>query len=354
MPFSDGQVKLLSSKLDEKCVKTRQQGEKTLSYVEGWHVIAEANRIFGFDGWDREMIVAECVWQDVRREPKACAYTARVRIRVRAAKTVTCREGSGVGQGTGTTLGDAHERALKEAETDATKRAFATFGNLFGLALYDREQQGVRRRRAGREPSIVGGISWIVRSSTGAQLSRHAMPEGFCAALREALEKSRTLEKLQSIWAHNAATVTHLLKAWPDLKTVNGTHYAEILERLYRQHEERLSNAKPEEPATPQAFVVVDKSNLPLGAVKRLRDPEHLEHVSSLPCLVCGRAPSEAHHVRFAQPRALGSKVSDEWAVPLCLLHHRALHDFGAEEKWWEQIGVNPLIEAEKALAGAT
>jgi Rad52/22 family double-strand break repair protein len=108
MPFSEAQAKLLSGKLNEKVVRTRQERGKTLSYIEGWHAIAEANRVFGFEGWERETVVAECVWQDVKREPKACAYAARVRIRVRAGETVVCREGSGVGQGTGATLGEAH------------------------------------------------------------------------------------------------------------------------------------------------------------------------------------------------------------------------------------------------------
>ena len=238
MPFSDSQVKLLSSKLNEKSVKTRQQGGKTLSYIEGWHVIAEANRIFGFEGWDRETVVAECIWQDVKREPKACAYTARVRIRVRAGDTIVCREGSGVGHGIGATLGEAHESALKEAETDATKRALATFGNLFGLALYDKEQNGVRRRRYANGHAV--GISWVLLSGTGALISRHDMPESFCTALRELLESTPTLDRLQAIWARNDRTVRHLRTAWPDLKTANGTHYADVLEKIHEQQVERL------------------------------------------------------------------------------------------------------------------
>jgi hypothetical protein len=60
------------------------------------------------------------------------------------------------------------------------------------------------------------------------------------------------------------------------------------------------------------------------------------------------RAPSQAHHLRFAQPRALGSKVSDEWMVPLCDLHHRALHDTGNEEIWWEAHNIDAAAEAER------
>jgi len=70
--------------------------------------------------------------------------------------------------------------------------------------------------------------------------------------------------------------------------------------------------------------------------------------VASQPCLVCGRSPGHAHHIRFAQPRATGRKVSDEWTVPLCATHHRALHTVGDEEKWWKELGVDPIAHAEQ------
>ncbi len=344
MPFSDAQVKLLSSKLNEKVVRTRQQRGMTLSYIEGWHVIAEANRVFGFEGWDRETVAAECIWQDAKREPKACAYAAKVRIRVRAGDTIVCREGSGVGHGIGATIGEAHESAIKEAETDATKRALATFGNLFGLALYDKEQNGVRRRRTGN--GIAVGISWVLLSGTGALLSRHDLPESYCSALRELLERTPSLDRLQAIWARNGGTVKHLQTAWPDLKTANGTHYAEVLEKIYTQRVERLTAdgvAKPEAEEVPRAEL-----ELPLATPKRLRDSAHLQFVASLPCLICGRTPAHAHHIKFAQPRAMGSKVGDEWTVPLCFLHHRSLHDSGSEETWWQVHGTDALAEAKR------
>ena len=88
MAFTDTQIRLLAGKLPEKHIRTREERGLTLSYIEGWHVIDEANRVFGFDAWDRETIWAECVWADGRREPKACAYAVRVRIRVRAGERV--------------------------------------------------------------------------------------------------------------------------------------------------------------------------------------------------------------------------------------------------------------------------
>jgi hypothetical protein len=75
----------------------------------------------------------------------------------------------------------------------------------------------------------------------------------------------------------------------------------------------------------------------------RLRDREHCKFVRTEPCVVCGRAPTEAHHIRFAQPRALGRKVSDEYTVPVCRLHHRDLHSYGDEASWWVGVGIDPL-----------
>jgi hypothetical protein len=75
----------------------------------------------------------------------------------------------------------------------------------------------------------------------------------------------------------------------------------------------------------------------------RLRDKEHCKFVRTEPCAVCGRAPTEAHHIRFAPPRALGRKVSDEYTVPVCRLHHRDLHSYGDEASWWAGVGIDPL-----------
>jgi ERF superfamily len=75
----------------------------------------------------------------------------------------------------------------------------------------------------------------------------------------------------------------------------------------------------------------------------RLRDKEHCKYVATQPCMICGRTPAEAHHLRFAQPRALGRKVSDEYTVPVCRLHHRELHGYGDEASWWASTSIDPL-----------
>jgi hypothetical protein len=87
----------------------------------------------------------------------------------------------------------------------------------------------------------------------------------------------------------------------------------------------------------------VDKSALALSEPRRYRDKEHLRSVAAQPCSVCGRQPCEPHHLRFAQARAIGRKVSDEFTVPLCRLHHREIHRHGDEIAWWKAINVDPL-----------
>jgi len=148
--FSPEQLAALSAPLDRANVRQREQGRSRVSYLEGWQVIAEANRIFGFDGWQRQTIAVRCVAQAERligRDQKpgwGVTYTARVRVTVTAGGLVPLvREGSGAGHGIDVDLGQAHESALKEAETDAMKRALMTFGNPFGLALYDKAQRQV-------------------------------------------------------------------------------------------------------------------------------------------------------------------------------------------------------------------
>jgi hypothetical protein len=78
----------------------------------------------------------------------------------------------------------------------------------------------------------------------------------------------------------------------------------------------------------------------------RARDKEHLRFICKQPCTVCGRTPCEAHHLRFAQPRATGRRVSDEFTVPLCRLHHRELHQVGNELSWWQKLNIDPLPTA--------
>lgn len=152
MGFTPEQVALLNKPLSSDAVKTREQSGCSLSYIEGWHAIAEANRIFGFDGWDRETVQLKEVCRIEKTSSNGkpqwkVGYEAKVRVLVGD----TVREGTGHGQGTMGDLFDAIESAAKEAETDAMKRALMTFGNQFGLALYDKEQRNVANEPTAKE-----------------------------------------------------------------------------------------------------------------------------------------------------------------------------------------------------------
>jgi recombination DNA repair RAD52 pathway protein len=136
MAFSAKQVRSLRRQPDHRHIRTREANGRELTYLEGWYTISEANRIFGFDGWSRETIESRCVLARENRGTFLAVYLARVRVTVHAEGATIIREGQGTGEGRGTSPGEVHDIALKIAETDATKRALATFGKPFGLELY--------------------------------------------------------------------------------------------------------------------------------------------------------------------------------------------------------------------------
>ncbi len=297
MAFSTRQVQALRRNPADRHIRTREVDGRELSYLEGWYAVSEANRIFGFDGWSWETVETRCVVARETRGTFLAIYIARVRITVRAGGTTVVREGHGTGEGRGTSPGDVHEIALKAAETDGTKRALATFGRPFGLELY----------RSSKSPSPTPLPSADVVADS--RLGFH--PDDTTPIPRPSHYYGRR---------HNAPVHRHL------------------------RNERRAAQqaAPPLAPANAPSEKI-DKSQLTIGEPKRLRDKEHLKFVASQPCLVCSRQPCDAHHLRFAQPRATGMKVSDEFTVPLCRGHHRQLHEAGNEIAWWEDLGINAL-----------
>jgi len=139
--FNDEQKQLLAAPLQRANVKSRKGGGgRSLSYIEGWHAIVEANRIFGFDGWSSETTALDKLLDYIDDKNRhTITFSATVTIRVGD----IVRQGYGAGHGRDFDHGTAMESALKEAETDARKRALMTFGNQFGLALYDKDQTNV-------------------------------------------------------------------------------------------------------------------------------------------------------------------------------------------------------------------
>jgi len=215
-----------------------------------------------------------------------------VRITVLANGATVIREGHGTGEGRGTSPGEVHDIALKAAETDATKRALATFGRPFGLELY---------RQSRRVPPAADPKLPVIPPT---RLGFH--PDDTTPIPRP----SRY----------------HGYREDPKIETGRPPQAA----------------APPLAPATSDA-AKIDKSALALPEPKRRRDKSHLRFIASQPCIVCGRHPSDPHHLRFAQQRALGLKVSDEFTVPLCRGHHRELHQAGNEVAWWGKLKIDAL-----------
>jgi hypothetical protein len=114
-----------------------------------------------------------------------------------------------------------------------------------------------------------------------------------------------------------------------EIATALSTQSEQLVHRRGRGKKQRLGS-------------VVDKSVLALPSPRRIRDRDHVKSVAKQPCLICGRRPADAHHLRFAQSPALGRKVSDEFTVPLCRGHHREVHRCGDEAAWWKKTGVDP------------
>jgi Rad52/22 family double-strand break repair protein len=308
MGFTAKQTQALRRGLNSGRIRTREANGRELSYIEGWYAISEANRIFGFDAWSRETMDSRCVLTRENRGSFLAVYVAKVRITVYADGATIVREGHGSGEGRGTSPGEVHDIAVKAAETDATKRALATFGKPFGLELYRKDKNAV-----------------VTTSPT---------------AISTALESPPT----QPRFGLHPDDTTPI----PRPSHYYGRRHNSSMTDLLRQDQAR---AKERAVATPSEAPVaaelppsrIDKSKLAFAEPKRSRDKAHLKFVASQPCLVCGRQPCDPHHLRFAQPRAIGLKVSDEFTVPLCRGHHRQLHQTGDERAWWDSRRINPL-----------
>ena len=136
-------IEELKKPLDTRHVKQRSQGGRKLDYIEAWHAIDEANRIFGHDGWSRETVHTTCLSAADRQIGNNAGHDVTYSAKVRITVGNVVREGTGHGNGISQNLGIAHENAQKEAESDAMKRALITFGYPFGLALYDKEKRHV-------------------------------------------------------------------------------------------------------------------------------------------------------------------------------------------------------------------
>ena len=184
------------------------------------------------------------------------------------------------------------------------------------------------------------------------------------AALREKLLTELgtiTSADLAAIWAQEALPPKNSLAA-ADAKLVESAFERRLSDLPPSQSAEAADNATPSthvDLVGAHEILVkenddrdhphgIDKSVLVLAAPRRYRNPEHLRYVAQQACLICGRKQSDPHHLRYLQPRALGRKASDEFAVPLCRSHHRAVHRASDEQAWWNAAGIDPVKVARQ------
>jgi hypothetical protein len=262
-----------------------------------------------------------------------------------------------------TLVGIAGEDDLDAPDLAEGAKADAT--NNGGIA--DEDKVATRLRPAAVAEERPPAMSAPLRAEKLVRPTRTVLGSEPSAALREALLSD--LGQLQSAdeaadWVHkNLAAKNTLITADADAVEAGFREKLATIEVTSATCQEQVHSVPAEDPEPPveKPFVALIEDG---GAVARpvisndsatarrrrvaaktilRRDKEHCKFVAWQPCVVCGRTPSEAHHIRFAQPRALGRKVSDEYTVPVCRLHHRELHGYGDETSWWAAVSIDPL-----------
>lgn len=336
---------------------------------EAWRAIDTANRIFGADGWNRELVEMRCAATREREGLVTTAYVAKVRVSLAGDANGGFRDAQGCGEGKGATPFEAHNKGLKAAELDATVRALAAFGRPFGTM---RLAGNSANRRQPRKSSRLAG-------EAGSNADASEADDGHKATSADTPTPSSEWEENPAISGQpegGASSEAHLPS---DLDGRDGTDegfgHAETAPKPARNsqgtilssenpHTEGPDNAAPARASGQSGLssgaptnIVRARDLLPtlnqgsgllLPKQRRLRVPAHLAYVRGEPCLICGRQPCDAHHLRFTQPRAMAKKVSDEFTVPLCRRHHDLLHRDPDEAEWWAAHGVDPIEAAEQ------
>jgi len=232
---------------------------------------------------------------------------------------------------------DAPDLALptgRDAQTD--KNDLSKQIERMNSAQVDRQ---IPDRRSGRNPAVQTKVTLAPDQSV---------------ALRDQLlldlDALTTLEAATT-WAHQTLTAKNSLaaadarrveEAFPTKLAILANGAADVV-MAPTSPSEPAKTSLPASPASKRAAGKgIDKSQLSLSEPRRIRNKEHIRFVAQQACLVCGRRPSDPHHLRHVQPRAIGRKSSDEFTVPLCRIHHRAVHRAGDERAWWNEIGIDP------------
>ena len=217
------------------------------------------------------------------------------------------------------------------------------------ISAWRRPLNGARKRSDRRSAAVVDGTSPSLKSRLSAVLRDQLLGqlEALNSAEDTALWARRIIPAKNALHEADARRVEDAFEA--KLTAINGqTNGVSVCDG----HD--VPQAKPTGgevapaglPVTDQPAEGIDKSELVRAELRRIRDKDHLRFVSTQPCLICGRTPADPHHLRFAQSRALGRKVSDEWVVALCRGHHTEVHRYGDERGWWKKAGIDPNVTA--------
>ena len=319
MGFSAKQVQALRRQPNRSHIRTREAHGRELTYLEGWYVISEANRIFGFDGWSRETIESKCVLARENRGTYLAVYTARVRLTVQADGATIIREGHGTGEGRGHVPG----RGARHRPQGRGDRCHQTGAGHLRQTVRSR---ALSRRQGGSIPKAPARTAPGIPRRTRCRHARDPMPAD---------------ARLGGLHPDDTTPIPRPSRYYgrrQDLVTRDRAHGRRELDVRPSVGSSIIVPVSPTLVPGP-----IDKSLLTIAEPKRLRDKAHLKFVASQPCLICGRQPCDPHHLRFAQPRALGLKVSDEFTVPLCRGHHQQLHQAGNEVTWWQTLKIDAL-----------
>ena len=313
MGFSAKQIQALRRQPNRFHIRTREAHGRELTYLEGWYVISEANRIFGFDGWSRETVESECVLARENRGTYLAVYTARVRLTVQADGAPS--------SGKAMAPAKAADRHRERCTTSPSRPRKPTPPN--------------GRWRPSASPSVSNSIAaagrWHPRSPYPCRLwypyPARRPGAGRCPPWWIPSGRYHPIPRPSRYYGRRQDLITR--------DRAQGRRELEV---------RPSAGSSVIVPVSPRLVPgPIDKSLLTIAEPKRLRDKAHLRFVASQPCLVCGRQPSDPHHLRFAQPRALGLKVSDEFTVPLCRGHHHRLHQAGNEITWWQTLKIDAL-----------
>ena len=212
---------------------------------------------------------------------------------------------------------------------------------LNGGRRYSTRQRPFHRRASAVSPSAKP----ILEAEPSAALRRQLLTElaEIASAEQAASWAQRILGAKNSLTAADARQVENGFRA--RMATLEGAADVGEVSSSPVTSARQPSSVKrqPAEPVRASTVGAIDKSRLAHPEPRRSRDKDHVKFVAKQPCLVCGRKPSDAHHLRFAQHRALGRKVSDEFTVPLCRGHHREVHRSGDESAWWSKGGIDAV-----------